>query len=166
MRFMIQSERCRAIRNGILLIILYAVIFFFSAEDGESSSAVSTQVTKTLLKVYYAMSEGKGTGGGVTGDLVYALEGVIRKLAHFTEYFCLGALWYSIPFLWKKAGRKSIPSVAGILLLSAAVDEFHQYFIPGRNASVRDVLIDVAGGMTAVAVLWIIKRLKRRLCTG
>ena len=107
---MIQSERCRAIRNGILLIILYAVIFFFSAEDGESSSAVSTQVTKTLLKAYYAMSEGKGTGGGVTGDLVYALEGVIRKLAHFTEY--------------------------------------------------------VAGGMTAVAVLWIIKRLKRRLCTG
>lgn len=29
LRFMIQSERCRAIRNGILLIILYAVIFSF-----------------------------------------------------------------------------------------------------------------------------------------
>lgn len=166
MRFMIQSERCRAIRNGILLVILYSVIFFFSAEDGESSSAVSTQVTRTLLKAYYAMSPGKGTGSGVTGELIYALEGMIRKLAHFMEYFCLGALWYSLPFLWKKTDKKSIPCVAVILLLSAALDEFHQYFIPGRNASARDVLIDVAGGMTAVAVLWIIKKLKGKLCTG
>ena len=144
--------RKRKILGGLFLLldVLWAAFIFGRSLQPASASG---QESGTLLALVQRL-------------LPQMTDHVLRKLAHFTEYFCLGALWYSIPFLWKKAGRKSIPSVAGILLLSAAADEFHQYFIPGRNASVRDVLIDVAGGMTAVAVLWIIKRLKRRLCTG
>ena len=32
------------------------------------------------------------------------------------------------------------------VFLSAACDEFHQYFVPGRYASVADVLLDTCGG--------------------
>ncbi len=31
----------------------------------------------------------------------------------------------------------------------AALDEFHQSFVPGRTASVADVLLDTAGGIAA-----------------
>jgi VanZ family protein len=40
----------------------------------------------------------------------------------------------------------------------AAVDEFHQSFVPGRTARVADVLIDAAGAVVALAVLaWSIR---------
>jgi VanZ family protein len=41
----------------------------------------------------------------------------------------------------------------------AALDEFHQSFVPGRTAAVTDVLLDTSGGaaaqlLIALAVLW------------
>ncbi|MDI1321017.1 MAG: VanZ family protein, partial [bacterium] len=34
----------------------------------------------------------------------------------------------------------------------AATDEFHQSFVPGRTASLGDVLIDITGAFVALAV--------------
>ena len=45
---------------GTLLLILYIVIFCFSAEDGESSSAISTRVTLVLYKLYYGVTGYEG----------------------------------------------------------------------------------------------------------
>jgi VanZ family protein len=49
----------------------------------------------------------------------------------------------------------------GLAVLYSASDEFHQSFVPGRTAAVRDVLIDSAGA--AVALLWHRWRLRRSL---
>jgi VanZ family protein len=35
----------------------------------------------------------------------------------------------------------------------AALDEFHQSFVPGRTAAISDVLIDTAGGIGAQIVV-------------
>jgi VanZ family protein len=37
-----------------------------------------------------------------------------------------------------------------VVFLYAASDEFHQSFVPGRNASLLDVLIDTAGAVVAL----------------
>ncbi len=75
---------------------------------------------------------------------------IIRKCAHFTEYFILS--WLILRGI--RAGRKETHlawALLAILLVAgyASLDEFHQSFVPGRTAAVGDVLIDTSGGTAA-----------------
>ena len=82
---------------------------------------------------------------------VDVIHGVTRKLAHFTEYAILGALWF------RGLARSGVarPPVATWLALvlsvaCAVVDEIHQSFIPSRTGSARDVLLDSVGALAAI----------------
>jgi VanZ family protein len=70
---------------------------------------------------------------------------VLRKLAHLTEYAILGAL------LLRAVGARVPALVAGVAY--AVSDEIHQTFVPGRQGSVLDVLIDSAGVVIGILVL-------------
>lgn len=95
------------------------------------------------------------------------LHGVIRKCGHFVEYFVLSLLILR----GLRAGRRESHlrwAVAAVLLVAgyAALDEWHQSFVPGRAAAVGDVLLDTTGGvaaqaMAALAFLWGEVRRKR-----
>lgn len=53
---------------------------------------------------------------------------------------------------------------SGISVFYAVSDELHQYFVPGRNASVWDVLLDGVGvicGVFAVAGITVLIRRKQ-----
>ena len=41
-----------------------------------------------------------------------------------------------------------------LTVLYAISDEYHQSFIPGRTATVRDIIIDIAGVVFAFISLW------------
>lgn len=147
----------------LLLICLYIIIFCFSAAEGEESSALSRRVTEVILRFYYKITGGAGSGAGNAAAVWdSSLEGIIRKLAHFMEYMCMGLLSYSIVVLWYKPLWKGRFLVLLQLVISAGMDEFHQYFIPGRYASVKDVLIDTAGGIAGILVIVIWYKLKRK----
>jgi VanZ family protein len=79
---------------------------------------------------------------------------VMRKLAHFSEYLALTALWW-----WalktRIGGRQALLPAAAIAFGYAITDELHQTFVSGRTGTPRDVLIDTAGILTAA---WLIKR--------
>jgi VanZ family protein len=79
---------------------------------------------------------------------------VLRKLAHFSEYFALTALWW-----WALRtqidNRRSLPIAVAIAIGYAITDELHQTFVSGRTGTPRDVLIDAAGILTAA---WLIRR--------
>ena len=81
---------------------------------------------------------------------------IIRKCAHFTEYFIFSLL----VLRGIRAGQKSTHlrwALMTILIVAgyAALDEFHQSFVPGRTAAVGDVLIDTTGGATAQISAWL-----------
>lgn len=139
-----------------LLIMLYIMIFRFSAEDGESSSAISSRLTKVILDLYYRITGVKNIPNSAVVEDVFSLEGIIRKLAHFGEYMCMGFLSYSLVTIWYKPVWRGRLWILLQLFLSAGLDEFHQSFIPGRHASIKDVMIDMTGGITGmlVIVLW------------
>lgn len=139
-----------------MLIALYIVIFCFSAEDGESSSRASAAVTEALLKGYYGIVGGNKKA---LPEMVLLLEGIVRKAAHFTEYLCMGLLSCSIVDLWYRPVRRGRLLVGLQILVSASLDEFHQYFIPGRNAAFKDVLIDTAGGVTGIILFLLFKNI-------
>ena len=88
----------------------------------------------------------------------------IRKLVHVLEYFILGLLLFrafrggsSEPFKW----RWALFTLMGVLLLAAG-DEVHQFFIPARAASPVDVGIDTVGGVLApfFGAFWYFGRVK------
>lgn len=142
----------------MLLLVLYGMIFFFSAEDGTRSSAVSARVTKALVSGYCGLM---GKGAEAITEMVLLLEGLIRKLAHFLEYMGVGFLSFSIVALWRGVSRRGVLAVLLQVFFSAALDELHQYFVPGRWASFKDVLIDTAGGLAGILVIALCERLLR-----
>jgi VanZ family protein len=92
---------------------------------------------------------------------------VIRKCGHLTEYFILSLLILR----GIRAGRPETHlawalAAIGAVACYAALDEFHQSFVPGRTAAVSDVLLDTAGGISGqiaagLVMLWDRKKGKR-----
>jgi len=92
---------------------------------------------------------------------------VVRKGAHLTEYALLAFL------LWR-ARRKPIRNdlrpwkgaearfAVVIVALYASTDELHQAFVPSRQASVWDVLLDTTGAAVGMLILWAYGRSRKR----
>lgn len=76
-----------------------------------------------------------------------------RVLAHAGEYGLLTALW-----AWALAPalrRRALLAAVGISFAYALSDEFHQSFVPGRNAGPFDIAVDAAGiAIAAWLVRW------------
>lgn len=89
------------------------------------------------------------TGGGELPEWT-------RKVAHFSEYALLAALW-----LWALAprlGARAFAVAAVISVLYAISDEFHQSFVPGRDADPFDALTDSLGVAFALGLAYALGR--------
>ncbi|MHB9145057.1 MAG: VanZ family protein [Symbiobacteriia bacterium] len=84
------------------------------------------------------------------------LSFLIQKAGHFTEYLILALLIYRA-LRWTFArwpGRHVFLATLLACALWAASDEWHQSFVPQRTPHLRDVFIDTAGALTALALVW------------
>ena len=121
-------------------------------------------MTELLLKIwsFFQKSDGTPTIEIVVDLFPLALEKIVRKLAHFFEYLCVGLLSYQSGFNVVEGKVWSGRLLIGVqLLLSASLDEIHQYFVPGRYAAVKDVFIDCAGGITGMVIIGMAFTLKK-----
>ncbi|MFC2157732.1 VanZ family protein [Acidobacteriota bacterium] len=82
---------------------------------------------------------------------------VFRKSCHFVEYAVLAYLLYRM----FRAGNLTGTNVRWVLHAAfisigyGFMDEFVQIFIPNRNGSIFDVLIDIAGILTVLSFMMI-----------
>lgn len=85
---------------------------------------------------------------------------LIRKLAHFSEFACLGLLlgWLLSP----EGGFRGFAAPALLGTLAACVDETIQRFVPGRESSLIDVWIDIFGVCAGILLLRLGYRCIRR----
>lgn len=80
---------------------------------------------------------------------------VLRKIAHFGEYFILSFLFFRAFHYGSDISRnKSLILAFLISFIYAASDEFHQTLVAQRQGRIRDVFIDTAGNLAAIATLW------------
>jgi VanZ family protein len=95
----------------------------------------------------------------------WALHIFVRKLAHLAEYAILAGLLCvsseEVPLRW------SPRRVLGCFLIVVAyslTDEYHQSFVPGRNASLRDCGIDSIGGAMGILPYYVNYLRLRTIC--
>ena len=88
-------------------------------------------------------------------------ELIMRKSAHAVEYAVLTLLLFRALYNWQRKGPALqmrlkinciILSIVLVLFFSIS-DGFHQTFIPGRNGTPYDVIIDSLGMMVAGLIL-------------
>lgn len=79
----------------------------------------------------------------------------IRKLAHITEFAAFSiAVFHGVR--GNRAGWRLNWAVYTVLIAIAyaGLDEWHQSFVPLREARVRDVVIDATGALLAQVLVW------------
>lgn len=130
-------------RRLIIAILWTLVIFVFSLQNGEDSLSLSLVFFNALASVFPQLSDPSIQAFTVTA---------IRKVAHFTEYFILGALY-------AKADPDTPLDLLEIGLFIPFLDEGLQNFVDGRGSSLIDVVIDLAGYCLG---LWIFGGFKQR----
>lgn len=76
---------------------------------------------------------------------------IARKLAHVTLFFVLAffALKVVRHWRWEYLAAWVFAAVYGM------TDEWHQLYVPGRSGKAGDVIIDAAGALILIAVVYL-----------
>ena len=135
---MIRTERRLRLCSALLILNL-AFIWGNSMLPGEISGAISDWVKELLAMLF--PGDGPVSSGG----------GLLRKVAHFTEFAALGALFGWLFGMLKK--EKHLPFLCGVA--AACVEETIQRFVPDRGPSLFDVGIDSCGVLTGMILLYL-----------
>lgn len=114
----------------LLFILFIIIIFLFSSQSKSDSSTISDNLLIWL--------------GIITkNDLIYQTENYfffhnfIRKIAHFSLYFCLGVI-----------GTKLNKKLFILSIFIPFLDEYLQSFNLGRDSNFFDIFIDLLGLFT------------------
>lgn len=126
---MIQTKR-RMVICWSLLCVNILFIWGNSILPGSVSGQISRLIKDVIAALFPGMLP-EAEGG----------HGLLRKLAHFTEFACLGAC---LAWLFGMV-KKNILLALGCGIAVACIDETIQCFVPDRGPAVLDVLIDTAG---------------------
>jgi len=141
-------KKISSIIKLILLIAWMILIFLLSNQPGSTSSNTSSAF---VIKIYELLH--------ITSiDVNVFLKkyiGLIRKLAHFSEFFILAILSYI-----NIKDYSNNPLVYNLIfgLLYAISDEIHQLFIINRHCSIYDVGIDFLGTIISSILIHILCR--------
>ena len=132
------------------------MIVIFSA-SADSRSVQHSRIIEPLLRWLFPH---------IADQQVNLIVFILRKCAHLTEYAILCMLfWWALrkpvredprPWSWPEAGWSVL-----LVALYAGSDEFHQLFVPSRDASLRDVAIDTIGAILGIVFLWGIGRWRK-----
>ena len=147
--------------NIVLLIIWLIVIFLFSSDVGSSSSQKSDSLAQLIVDVISDIT-GHDYTGSKLDNMIDTCIVIVRKGAHFLEYFILGILVINVIKDYKELNIKIC--LIGILLcmIYAISDEIHQLFVPDRTGKITDVLIDTSGNTISIYTYYLIHKLKNR----
>ena len=136
-------------------LILFNIAFIWgnSLLTAELSRALSGWV-RNILSFLFSSDGSEVAGGG---------DHLLRKLAHFTEFTCLGLL---LSWLVRMLRPKSweyylMPLVGGCMV--ACVDELIQNFVPGRGPGILDVGIDTLGVTLGIVLITVYTSIKSKI---
>jgi VanZ family protein len=127
--------------------LLWACFIFFMSTDSFSAHHTASFLEPVIRWLAPSLSD----------DQVEFVHFLIRKSAHFTEYFVFGIFLYRAVRGVQKGWRWNWALTAWFIAACySALDEIHQAFVASRTASPYDSLIDSSGAFVAMiaVLLW------------
>lgn len=134
-------------------VFLWVAVIFYLSSDSGSMNETSRFLRPLVLFFFPEISESS----------LGIIHGIVRKSAHVIEYAVLAllvlrAVWGS-HFEVLRRYKFVIPILFVVAI--ASLDEFNQSFSAARTGTYQDVLLDTAGGITAVLAVWLWTRFRR-----
>ena len=117
----------------ILLVVIWLLVIFGFSNQAKENSERSSEVFERPFSVI-----------AKTEDSKKVITTIVRKTAHFTEYFILSFLILLVFKDYNDITYKQLIIILIICLICSIFDEIHQSFIPGRAGRWYDVLIDTS----------------------
>lgn len=138
------------------LVVWITIILILSSNFG-STSHTSVLIRPILVFLFPTAPD----------ETIAIYHGYVRKAAHFTEYAILGLVAYrafALITFESVRGRTHLIALA-VVIATALVDEFNQSFNTVRTGSIYDILLDIFGGVTMIAIIWVFGRFNRSNAT-
>lgn len=145
------QKTTKRVFRWVLFIAWLLFIFIMSNTPGDLSTEQSDVIVRLIGKI----------GVDISGEFKNTISFCVRKAAHVSEYIVLCVLAFRVISLYVVKGKARIYSLLFVFLYASS-DEFHQYFIPGREAAFRDVLIDTSGGLIGILLILLVDKIKKR----
>ncbi|MCR5086714.1 MAG: VanZ family protein [Lachnospiraceae bacterium] len=150
--------------RGVLtaaVIAWMAVIYSFSAENGEESSHTSEAVVDAVITA--AESIHLVNEGGVSESDRERMTFVVRKTAHATEYAILAVLFAVCLLSWGVQKAWLLAALSWVCATVYAVtDEYHQRSVAGRAGQWSDVCVDAFGAAIGIGIVLLVLVRRRR----
>lgn len=129
-----------AVLSFLTLVFIFSNSFLSQEESAAESGWVSSFI-KSIVD----------PSGFIDNEVFHA---VIRKIAHFTEYFVFSVFFgITLTLLCVKSERLRIAFISLVSIAIALIDEFVVQSYSGRGPSFTDVLIDSLGSFIGYAVV-------------
>lgn len=106
----------------------------------------------------FVLSSIPGKGGGKAGRFMADIDPQLQNLLHLPLFALLQYLWLRG---LAARGVRGVRLFAGSLLITlgyGVFDEFHQYFVPGRYASLNDLLLNLTGALIGLLIYRLVRR--------
>ncbi|HCX65161.1 MAG TPA: VanZ family protein [Eubacteriaceae bacterium] len=150
-----KKYRCKKTISTMLVFLWVGLIFSFSSQEAEQSAELSMGLLQGILKILEGLPLPQELNA-------FDWHWMIRKSAHFAEYFILGFLGLNALGYWDNSRKRKLLLTLGFSLLVAGCDEYYQTFVPGRSGQGMDVLIDGIGSTFGLLFYSLYDFLKKR----
>jgi VanZ family protein len=125
------------------LVVWVAFVWSRSLATGEASDSQSLWVVARLRGLFCAL--------GVSD--VAAMNHLVRKAAHFSEYLVLGLLAFQASRPLRGRGRTASVICGLVTCCVPVVDETLQLFVNARSGQASDVVLDICGACVGLIVM-------------
>lgn len=86
----------------------------------------------------------------------------IQNMLHLPVFAVLSSLWIVAYRQRESSIKKSVLCALSITIFYGFVDEYHQYYVPGRFMSLTDICFDVVGSSLGGVAYYGIQEVKSR----
>ena len=143
------------------LTLMWAMtIFSFSLQPATTSDETSISFLEEMVKLF--APDRLDELHSLPREQLSNLNYIVRKTAHFAEYFILGML-SMMTLLQIKIPPRKLWGMAFCALV-AGLDEVLQLPVSGRAGRVTDVILDSAGAACGILLLYLSYTIYRYFC--
>lgn len=136
------------------MVIVCAVIFWFSSNVEEDSSKQSSHIVSFIKEnIFPDLNEMDTEHDQQIADDTVTV--IVRKTAHFSVYTLLGICAFAGFWFIKKKQLRFLAAWGSAVVYSIS-DEIHQHFVQGRSCELRDVCIDSCGAALGAGICLVI----------